>query len=86
MSVCMSFQVLTQLGGCTNHSRKEIKGSGVRLRSIYPIYSSWGAGEDSKLRIVSVDDCQYRMLGWVSLFALWDTRSGHQYYCSVRPV
>ena len=25
MSVCMSFQVLTQLGGCTNYSRKEIK-------------------------------------------------------------
>ena len=28
MSVCMSFQVLTQLGGCTNFSRKEIKGLG----------------------------------------------------------
>ena len=28
MSVCMSFQVLTQLGGCTNYSRKEMKGSG----------------------------------------------------------
>ena len=28
MYVCMSFQVLTQLGGCTNYSRKEIKGSG----------------------------------------------------------
>ena len=25
------------------------------------------------------------MIGWVSIFALWDTRSGHQYYCSVRP-
>ena len=28
MSVCMSFQVLTQLGGCTNFSRKEKKKSG----------------------------------------------------------
>ena len=28
MSVCMSFQVLTQLQGCTNFSRKEIKESG----------------------------------------------------------
>ena len=26
MSVCMSFQVLTQLEGCTNYSRKEMKG------------------------------------------------------------
>ena len=83
MSVCMSFQVLTQLGGCTNHSRKEIEGSGGRLRSIYPIYSYWG---DSKLRIVSVDDCQHRMLKWVSIFTLWDTRSGQQCYFSVRPV
>ena len=46
MSVCMSFQVLTQLGGGTNYSRKEIKGSGGRLRSLYPIYSSWGAEKD----------------------------------------
>ena len=31
MSVCMSFQVLTQLaGGCTNYSRKGMKGSGGR--------------------------------------------------------
>ena len=43
---CISFQVLTQLGGCSNISRKEIKGSGGRLRSIYPIYSSWGAEKD----------------------------------------
>ena len=28
MSVCMSFQVLTQLGGCTNFSRKEINDQG----------------------------------------------------------
>ena len=46
MSVCMSFQVLTQLGGCTNYSRKEIKKSGGWLRSIYPIYSSWGIEKD----------------------------------------
>ena len=46
MSVCMSFQVLTQLGGGTNYGRKEIIGSGGRLRSFYPIYSSWGAEKD----------------------------------------
>ena len=28
MSVCMSFQVLTQLGGCTKFSRKKIKDQG----------------------------------------------------------
>ena len=84
MSVCMSFQVLTQLGGCTNYSRKEMKGSGGRLRIIYPIYSSWGAEkEKTPPRIVSY---QYRMLGWVSVFSLWDTRSRHKYYCSVRPA
>ena len=43
MPVCMSFQVLTQLGGCTNYSRKEMKGSEGRLRIIYQVYSSWGA-------------------------------------------
>ena len=84
----MSFQVFTQLGGCTNFSRDEIKGSGGQLRSIYPIYSSWGAekDKDSILRIVSVDGCQYRMRGWVSIFALWNIYSGYQYYCSVRPA
>ena len=46
MSVCISFQVLTQLGGCTNYGRNEMKGSGGRLRSIYQIYSSWGAEKD----------------------------------------
>ena len=46
MSVCLSFQVLTQLGGYTNFSRKEVKGSGGQSRSIYPIYSSWGAEKD----------------------------------------
>ena len=39
-----------------------------------------------KLRIVLVDGCQYRMRGWVSIFALWDTYSGYQYYRSVRPT
>ena len=43
LSVRMSFQVLTQLGGWTNSSRKERNGSGGQLRRIYPIYSSWGA-------------------------------------------
>ena len=40
MSVRMSFQVLTQMGGCTNLSRKERKGTRGQLRSIYSIYSS----------------------------------------------
>ena len=52
VNVCLfvCFQVLTQLGGCTNYSRKEVRGSGGRLRSIYPIYSSWGA-EKGRLQI-----------------------------------
>ena len=61
-----------------------LKGSGGLLRIIYPIYSSWGAEkEKTPPRIVSY---QYRMLGWVSIFSVWDTRSGHEYYCSVRPA
>ena len=28
LNVCMYFQVLAQLGGCSNSSREEIKGSG----------------------------------------------------------
>ena len=31
--------------------------------------------EKTSPRIVSY---QYRMLGWVSIFSLWDTRSGHK--------
>ena len=46
MFVCMSFQVLTQLGDCTNYSRKKMKGSGGRLRIIYLIYSSWEAEKE----------------------------------------
>ena len=39
-----------------------LKGSGGRLRIIYPIYSSWGAEkEKTPPRIVSY---QYRMLGY----------------------
>ena len=64
MSVCMSFQVLTQLQGCTNFSRKEIKESGGQLRSIYPTYSSWGLKRirlqlmDSVCRWLSVQDAR----------------------------
>ena len=47
LCVCMSFQVLTQLRGCTNSSRKERKGSGGLLLSIYPIYSSWRVEKDN---------------------------------------
>ena len=39
--------------------------------------------EKTPPRIVSY---QYRMLGWASIFSLCDTRSGHKYYCSVRPA
>ena len=50
MYVCLyefsSVDTAGGLGGCTNFSRKEIKGSGGQLRSIYPIYSSWGAEKD----------------------------------------
>ena len=42
-----------------------------------------GETEKTPPRIVSY---QYRMLGWVSIFSLWDTRSGHKYYCSVGPT
>ena len=53
--------MLTQLGGCTNYSRNEMKGSGGRLRIMYPIYSSWGA-EKERLQItdsvVSVQDAR----------------------------
>ena len=64
MSVCISFQVLTQLGGCTNFNRKEIKGSGGQLRSIYPTYSSWGLKRirlqitDSVCRWLSIQDAR----------------------------
>ena len=49
MPVCKSFQVSKQLGGCTIISRKEIKGAGGQVRSIYPIYSSWWAEKDKTL-------------------------------------
>ena len=50
MYACLyEFQVLTQLGSCTNFSRKDIKGSRGQLRSIYPIYSSWRAEKDKTL-------------------------------------
>ena len=46
-------------------------------------------GDREKLKSVrlqiadrSVDRCQDRMLGWVSIFALWDTCSGCQFHCS----
>ena len=64
MSVCMSFQVLTQLGGCTNYSRKEVKGSGGRLRSIYPIYSSWGAEKGKTPNTDSVVSVQDDWMGF----------------------
>ena len=46
MYVCVyEFSSVDTAGG-TKFGRKKIKGSGGRLRSIYPIYSSWGAEKD----------------------------------------
>ena len=60
----MSFQVLTQRGGCTNYSRKEMKGSGGRLRIIYPIYSSWDAEKEKTQITDSVVSVQYDRMGF----------------------
>ena len=47
MYVCLyEFSSVDTAGGCTNYSRKEMKGSEGRLRIIYPIYSSWGAEKE----------------------------------------
>ena len=47
MYVCLyEFSSVDTAGGCTNFSRNEIKETGEQLRSIYPIYSSWGAEKD----------------------------------------
>ena len=59
LCVCLSFQVLTQLGGYTNSRRKKRNASGGQLRSIYPIYSSWGVEKD-KIADSSADHCQNR--------------------------
>ena len=87
MPVCTTFQVLTQLRGCISFSRKERKGLGGQLRSIYPIYSSWGAERirlqitDSVGRWLSVQDARMGfhicVVGYLS---------GYQYYCSVKPT
>ena len=69
MPVCMTFQVLTQLGGCTNFSRKERKGLGGQLRSIYPIYSSWGA---ERIRL-QITDSVSRWLSVQDTRIVWDT-------------
>ena len=86
MSVCMSFQVLTKLGSCANSSRKEIKGSGGSYEASIRFTSLEGL---KKVRLQStdrsVDRCQDMMLGGVSIFALWDTCSGYQHYCSRKP-
>ena len=51
ISLCLCFQVLTQLGGCcTTSSRNKSKESGGRLRRTYLIYSPWRA-ERIKLQI-----------------------------------
>ena len=79
--------MFTQLGGCTNFSRKEITGSGGQLRSIYPTYSSWGLKRirlqitDSVCRWLSIQDARTGFhIYIVGHF------SGYQYYRSVRPT
>ena len=69
MPVCMTFQVLAQLGGCTNFSRKERKGLGGQLRSIYPIYSSSGA---ERIRL-QITDSVSRWLSVQDTRIVWDT-------------
>ena len=50
MYICLyEFSSVGTAGGLYQYSRKEIKGSGGRLRSIYPIYSSWGAEKEKTL-------------------------------------
>ena len=82
----MSFQVLTQLGGYTNFSRKERKDQESSYEA--PIrFTRLGGLKRIRLQIAyrSVDRCQDRMRGWVSIFGLWDTCSGYHYSCSGKP-
>ena len=94
LSVCMRFKVLTQLGGCTNSSIKERKGSGGQLRSIYPIYSSWGAEKDNTpncvwiSRSLSAQDARMGfhlcIVGYVfgiPLSLLWGAPPNLGYFC-----
>ena len=47
MYVCLyEFSSVDTAGGLYQYSRKEMKGSGERLRIIYPIYWSWGAEKE----------------------------------------
>ena len=86
MSVCTSFQVLTQLRGCTNFSRNERKGSGGSHEASIQFTRLEGLKRIRfQIAYWSVDRCQDRMLGWVSIFVLWDTCSGCRYYCSGKP-
>ena len=84
MSICMSFQVLSQLGAVPILVERKEKDQGgsyeVSIR-----FTRLGGLKMVRLQIAdrSVDCCQDRMLGWVSIFALWDTCLGYQYYCSV---
>ena len=64
MSVCMSFQVLTQLGGCTNYSRKEMKGSGSGYESSIR-FTRFGGLKRRRLQITdSVVSVQDAMIGF----------------------
>ena len=57
--VCICFQVLTQLGGCTNSNRKERKGSGGGYEASIRL-TRLGGLEMKRLQIAdsSVDRCQ----------------------------
>ena len=92
----MSFQVLTQLEGCTNSSRKERNGSGGQLRSIDPIYSSWGAakGKTSNCEYISrllsgqgakmgFHICIVGYVFGIPLSLLWEALSNSGYFCPV---
>ena len=71
MSVCTSFQVLTQLGGCTNYSSKEMKGS--------------GGGYESSIRFTRLGRLKRRRLQITdSVVSVQDARMGfHILQCGI---
>ena len=70
------FSSVDTAGGCTNFSRKERKGSGDSYEASIR-FTRLGGLKRIRLQIAyrSVDRCQDRMLGWVSIFASWNTCS-----------
>ena len=78
----VSFQVLIQLGGCTNFSRKDIKGQGGGYKASVRFTRLEGL-KRIRLKIADrpIDYCnqQDAKMGFP---ALWNTCSGYQHYCS----